>query len=985
MTSSPPIINIAHARSHRHLVQIALTLGVAAAYALSGWVSLQIGVPPYQVSWVFIPAGIALGAALAGPSCVLGGIAAGSLIVQLLALGAVTRWVSEWEILIIAPLGATLQAYLSAKAIRHWSAYPSHWDDPLRSLLFLLVLIPLGHTLNATVSVFTLVNHGTIDTQEAWTAWAAWWLGDTLGAVLLTPIALVLFGQPRHIWWPRWKTLALPMSIALVVVVVVFLQIQTREHNALELAFEQQSKTLTERLQRRLDAQTDATIAVARVMEVMQSHDASHFQKTTAGWLERYPGMQNFGWSPLVTAAQRPAFERLAAEAFRMPYTILGRNAEGHTFTAPDAPTYLPLRYVEPLQGNRSALGVDVLALPSTAQAVKRTIASGLPQATEGFRLVQESGEQRGVVLYLAVHHNGSPSAFSPEGHVLGVVSAVFRMDDVLEATVGAITQQGLHPCLLDPGARNDRQWLAGVPKCDSKAAQTATFFSSLPVQFGERTWLFQIAADRSFVQHSRNWGTWAVLGFTLVVVALLGSFLLVVSGHNRRIEALVEQRTLELARINSGLQEMALFDPLTGLANRLHWMNEARKALDAAQRHGDHLAVAFIDLDHFKEVNDTHGHHAGDLLLQSVSQRLQSCLRSHDLMARQGGDEFVVLLNRLRSRDDAAAVAQKMVHVLSEPFNLKDRVLRISASVGLEWFEGGPEDLETLLRHADVAMYRAKAAGRNDWCFFRPDMDQSATQKLLVEGGLRRAIAKDELRLHYQPQVDCSTGAIVGAEALVRWHHHVLGLLTPDRFIPQAENTGQMEELGGWVLRRACEQWVKWTAMGLNAKLAVNVSATEFARPTFVPRLRQILQDTGLNPLMLELEITETALMKAFPELTEQLEAIASMGIHLSLDDFGTGYSSLGYLKRLPLHRIKIDRSFVRDVPGNKEDEAIVKATLSMAHALGLEVVAEGVERPQQRDYLDSLDCDQIQGWLVARPMDAAMFEAWWQRQYKL
>lgn len=985
MTSSPPIINIAPARHEGHLVHMALALVVAAAYGFSGWVSLQVGVTPYQVSLVFMPAGIALGAALIGRVHLLAGIAVGSLVVQMLALGTPARWASEWDILLIAPLGATLQAYLTAQAIRLWVGYPGECDSPQRSLLFLLGLVPLGHTLNATLSILTLIHNGTVALQDAWTAWAAWWLGDALGAVLLTPILLVLFGQPRRIWRPRWKTLALPMGIALTLVIVVFLQIQMREHDALEQSFEQQSRTLTERLQRRLDAQTDAIIAVGRVMEVIRTPDALHFQKTTAGWLERYAGTQNFGWSPVVTALQRAEFERLASESLQKPYAILGRNAEGKTFIAPEAPNYLPLRYVEPLESNRSVLGLDVLVLPTTAQAVKKTIANGLPHATEGFRLVQESGEQRGMVLYLAVYQNGAQSALSSGGHLLGVVSAVFRMDDVLQAVVGNMEQQGLHPCLLDPGARNDRQWLAGVPKCDGKAAQKATFFNSLPVQFGERTWLFQIAADHHFVRISRSWGTWAVLVFSLVIVALLGSFLLVISGHNRRIEELVEQRTRELARINSGLQEIALFDPLTGLANRLHWMNEARKALDAAQRHGDNLAIAFIDLDHFKEVNDNFGHDVGDLLLQSVSQRLQSCLRSHDLMARQGGDEFVVLLNRLRSRDDAAAVAQKMVQVLSEPFNLKDRVHSISASVGLEWFEGGPEDLETLLRHADVAMYRAKAAGRNDWCFFRPDMDQSATQKLLVEGGLRRAIAKDELQLHYQPQIDCKTGAIVGAEILVRWHHNVLGLLTPDRFIPQAENTGQIDELGGWVLRRACEQWVKWTDMGLKAKLAVNVSAAEFARPTFIPRLRQILQDTGLNPAVLELEITETALMKAFPELTEQLDAIASMGIHLSLDDFGTGYSSLGYLKRLPLHRIKIDRSFVRDVPGNKEDEAIVKATLSMAHALGLEVVAEGVERPQQRDYLDSVDCDQIQGWLVARPMDAPMFEAWWQRQYKL
>lgn len=987
MTTSTPIMNntIPPLKSDAVWRHVTSAVVVALLYALAGWVSLSIVVTPYQVSLVFIPAGIALGAVLVGPRSVLAGVFVGSMLVQALVQGQSPSLTWTWTLLLLPPLGATLQAYLTAYAIRHWVGYPGACDTARQSLLLLLAVVPLGHLLNATVSVLTLVSHGLILDQDAWTIWCAWWLGDALGAVLLTPFILVAFGQPRSMWRPRWMTLALPMGVVLLLTMLVLALIQQHERDTLQLRFEQETKALTDRLQRRLDAQTDAITAVARVMEVTQTPDARHFEKSTAVWLERYSGTQNFGWSPLVTAEQRTAFERTASEAMQEPFAILGRTSEGQTFPAPSASHHLPLRYVEPLHNNRNVLGLDVLVLPATEQAVKKTLSNGLPHATEGLRLVQESGEQRGIVLYMAVYQNGATSALNTDGkHLLGVVSAVFRMDDVLYAAVGDLKGSGLRPCLLDPGARNDRQWLAGTPDCSGMVAAHSPFFSSLPVLFGEKTWLFQLAADSSFVRMGRSWGTWAVLALTVVMTGFLGAFLLTTSGHHRRTEQLVDERTRELARVNSGLQEMALFDPLTGLANRLHWMNEARKSLDAARRHGDNLAIAFIDLDHFKAVNDNLGHEIGDLLLKSVSQRLQACLRSHDLMARQGGDEFVVLLGRLRTREDAAAVAHKMVQVLSTPFILKEHSVMVSASIGVEWFDGGPEDIETLLRHADVAMYRAKSAGRNDWCFFRVDMDQSATQKLLVESGLRRAMVKNELLLHYQPQVNAETGGLVGAEVLVRWHHSVLGLLTPDRFIPQAENTGQMEELGAWVLRQACLQWVKWSGMGLEGKLAVNVSATEFARPTFIPRLRQILQDTAMNPLQLELEITETALMKSLPELVEQLQEIADMGIHLALDDFGTGYSSLGYLKRLPLHRIKIDRSFVRDVPGEKEDEAIIKATLSMAHALGLEVVAEGVEREVQRDHLIALGCDHIQGWLVARPMDGSQFEGWWQRQIK-
>jgi EAL domain-containing protein (putative c-di-GMP-specific phosphodiesterase class I) len=291
---------------------------------------------------------------------------------------------------------------------------------------------------------------------------------------------------------------------------------------------------------------------------------------------------------------------------------------------------------------------------------------------------------------------------------------------------------------------------------------------------------------------------------------------------------------------------------------------------------------------------------------------------------------------------------------------------------------------METLLRHADVAMHRAKAAGRNDWCLFRADMDQPSTEQLLLEGGVRQAMEKNEWLLHYQPQIHAQTGALVAVEVLVRWHHSELGLLTPDRWIPLMEHQGHISELSAWVLRRACAQWVHWAGKGLNARLAVNVSASELTHPHFIPLLQGILQDTGMNPVQLELEITESALMKSLPALLAPCQALADMGVRLTLDDFGTGHAQLAPLiqsMHLPLRCIKIDRSFICDVPGDEADEATIHTMLTSAHALGLDVVAEGVERMQQREFLHAQHCDHIQGWWVARPMDAPLFEAWWQR----
>lgn len=970
--------------------RMALMTLVAVSYAVTGWWSLHISVSPQYVSLMFMPAGVALGAVLVWGGWALPGVAVGSWVVQWLATGqaGLTSWQWTW---LVSPLGAAFQAWLTAVAVRRWVGYPSEMDTPRRTLLFLLVLVPLGHMVNATVSVPLLVAGGVIPPVDAWFSWWSWWQGDAVGAVLFTPLVLVAFGQPADAWRPRWKTVALPMVLALGVVGVAFQQLKAAQEEVQKQRFFQEATALTERLQRRLTVQTDSVLAVARLMEVAGERSAAVFRRATAEWLSRYPATQNFAWYPLLTHGERAAFEREASAEFQRPFAVRARNAHGELFVSGAEPLYLPIRRVEPLAGNAAALGLDVLNSPQTGPTVKAAIRTGLPQVTPGFRLVQETGDQRGVVMYQMVYRPGTPEdQRRGEQGLVGAVAGAFRMDDIVRAVRGDDSDPQYQDtgyfsvCLIDPAAPNVNQRLSGPPGCGGDTATRVRYFSSLPVWFGERTWLLQVAAGPLFERSDNGWVTWGTLTVSLLSVAMLGTFLLVLTGQTRRTEQLVVERTLELAQSNAGLHELAMFDALTGLANRTHWTNQARHTLEAARRHGDSLAVVFVDLDHFKNVNDSLGHSVGDLLLKAVAQRLQSCLRAQDVMARQGGDEFVVLLTRLPSHDAAAAVAQKMVATMGPPFKLQGHEVRVSASLGLAWFDGGEDDVDTLLRHADMAMYQAKATGRNGWCFYEPDMERSVSQRLLVETGLRRAIAQHELVLHYQPQIDCQTGVVVAVEALVRWQHPELGLLLPGRFVPQAENNGQIDELGAWVMRTACHQLRAWQAVGITGvTMAVNVSAVEFARPTFIPRLRQVLRETGIDPAGLELEITETALMQALPELVERLGEIARMGVSLALDDFGTGYSSLGYLKRLPLHRLKIDRSFVRDLPGDKEDEAIVLATLSMAHALGLVVVAEGVELGVQRSFLAEHGCDHVQGWLVARPMPTAEFENWWRAHH--
>ncbi|KAI5914416.1 EAL domain-containing protein [Thauera sp. 2A1] len=426
-------------------------------------------------------------------------------------------------------------------------------------------------------------------------------------------------------------------------------------------------------------------------------------------------------------------------------------------------------------------------------------------------------------------------------------------------------------------------------------------------------------------------------------------------------------------------IQYLAHYDTLTGLPNRSAWQERARAALVAAQRHGDALAVLFLDLDNFKTVNDSLGHPAGDRLLAAVARRLSGCIRGEDLLARLGGDEFVALLPRLTHSEDAAVVASKMIDVLSHPVHIDDHDLHLSVSIGIALFPEDGTEADTLLKHADTAMYSAKEGGRNNYKFFVPEMNARATERLRLENDLRRALERNELVLHYQPQIETATGAPYGCEALVRWIQPERGLIPPDQFIPLAESTGLIVPLGEWVLRQACLQQVAWQRAGLPRLLvAVNISALQFHKPDFVDRVSSVLAETGADPACIELEITESALMQPGDDLSARLLKLVDLGLTLALDDFGTGYSSLAYLKRLPIGRLKIDRSFVDDLPGNAEDAAVASAALSLARDLGMEVVAEGVEDHAQRTYLTERGCHAMQGYLFSRPLPADMFEKW-------
>ncbi len=455
---------------------------------------------------------------------------------------------------------------------------------------------------------------------------------------------------------------------------------------------------------------------------------------------------------------------------------------------------------------------------------------------------------------------------------------------------------------------------------------------------------------------------------------------------QHREDQTLVIVRDIsERKQAEQEIHRLAYYDTLTGLPNRQLFLKDLESALDEAEREGTMLGTLYIDLDRFKRINDTLGHGVGDAVLQSVALRIASCLRESNTrghagpggeLARLGGDEFVVLLTRLTKESDAIAVAQRIQDVLSEPFEFSDHEFVVTPSIGISTYPKHGDSIHSLLKTADSAMYQAKAAGRNNHKVYVNTLGGRELERLDIESELRQALARNDLDVYYQPKYNCRDLAVVGAEALVRWTHPVRGAIAPETFIGLAEETGLIVDVDRWVARRVCSQLAAWRQQGLpDIPIAINLSGQEFCHGDPLQFLEDIVKANRIDPSKLELEITENVLMNDIRAARNSLAGLKASGFRLAVDDFGTGYSSLNYLKRFPLDTLKIDRSFICDINNEKDSDTICAAIISMAHDLGLAVVAEGVESHAQLAFLRSKGCDQVQGFLLSRPMEAERF----------
>ena len=480
---------------------------------------------------------------------------------------------------------------------------------------------------------------------------------------------------------------------------------------------------------------------------------------------------------------------------------------------------------------------------------------------------------------------------------------------------------------------------------------------------------LMTFHADR--VDVYLEWYQWAWLALVLPAFAMIGAR---ISEMRARIMRSNEKLTDALVTI----QDMATHDSLTGLPNRASLSDILEHAINMADRAKVGLAVLFMDLDHFKAINDTMGHSTGDQLLREIGRRLRSSIRGSDLVARLGGDEFVVMVEGVTDHQSLAILAAKILGAVSQPIKLQGHEVKVTASIGISVFPDDGRDVTALLANADMAMYRSKELGRNRSSEYSAELGESAIERFEIEKGMRLGMENNEFHLYYQPKMEFSSGRMLGVEALIRWHHPQLGVLGPDRFLRIAEDTNFILPLGKWVIEQACRQARTWQDAKLpRFSIAVNLSANQLADKALVEYVTEALRMSGADPAQIEFEITETAVIHNLDEAVVVLESLRALGLRLSIDDFGTGYSSLSYLKQLPVDILKVDRAFVKDLPHNRNDMAITRAVIAMAHGLSMKVVAEGVEERRQFDFLRDEGCDEFQGYFCRPAMHHKNLEA--------
>jgi diguanylate cyclase (GGDEF)-like protein len=782
----------------------------------------------------------------------------------------------------------------------------------------------------------------------------------------------------------RYLVAVMAAIVGTLVSAVAFVAVSNWEYRLADLKLLELAKNDQQTLNSDLQYATDVLYTLrAYYSTTHQAVGRPEFQAFAKDLRGRLVGLRNTGWARRVTREQRDAFERsVRAEGFP-DFEIWERDSKGHRIRAGDRAEYLPILYPDPVELTPHIMGFDISSEPIRADAVRRARNSGRPAATPPMDLITKPD---GFMTFIAVYPKVSSAddmSGGPDGFMYGVFGTGPMIENILQSNA---LPSGLDIYFFDPKGDPANRLVYW------HSSQTATAPSAVPgekallagahwtggIHVVDQEWSAIFVPSDKRVTGAGSWQSVAALGTGLTITCLIVAYLLISLKRTLRLEfvtASLHEATAELRREGEKVTQLASRDSMTGLANRSTFADHLDHAFATAKRDGGHFAIICLDLDHFKDVNDTLGHPCGDRLIQITADRLKAVVRTGDVIARLGGDEFAVCVT---DASDVAAVAQlasRIKGALMQKCDLDGNEVHVSASLGISVFDANAVSPEDMMMQADLALYRAKADGRNSFCFHSTELDHEVRERVAITEELHGALANDELELYYQPQVEVPSGRIVGVEALVRWNHPKRGLMLPGSFIPIAEKTGTIHALGRWVLEEACRQIKRWQAEGIAPPVvAINISAAQFKGAVSLDEeLRETLARHGVDPGGVEIELTEFALVKTTEANSDIIRRVRELGVSIAIDDFGTGYSSFEYLRSYRVNRLKIAQQFMPEVTIESGNAAIVRATLMLARELGIEAIAEGVENAEQVAFLLSAGCRYVQGYYFSRPVQVA------------